>query len=35
MDNLQRERFTHLAEVPSKLKFEKRVLVLKHYKKIL
>lgn len=35
MDNLQRERFTLLAEEPSKLKFLKRVLVLKHYKKIL
>jgi len=35
MDILQIERFTHLVEVPSKLKFEKKVLALKCYKKIL
>lgn len=29
------ERFTHLAEEPSILKFVKRVIVLKNYKKIL
>lgn len=34
MDILQIERFTHLVEEPSKLKFEKKVLVLKCYKKI-